>query len=478
MKLYYTMGIDESAGGNNYANVMTCYFFKTEEEAKEKEEELQGYGYETDIDSFNGSKGWLVAWGTAYDDFRVEPMAEAKARKLCADWDTLAVALDVEDGEDEESRAFYFKKFTPNSYCTTSVDANPGRGIKWQFSSYSEEIRESVKTTFKYVPTFEAFLNEAKVELGSIDSRSMEDKWKMEQVNDILKGAVGKTCTALDIKSLAGSQIDFDGDDRELKNIKCKIKDIDVSGSYASLVHFVGFTYDEDDGTEGYDRFTISYPKANSKKGLEIFSKFADIFGLGDITPNFSDEKGNVTDYDNVDYYGKLSVNCYQFIKGSMSKMVSFMQADDVRLYGNDHTAGAGIVLCNKKDLKKIHADLLDGFDGKKPRLNNIPMIGLDAKAEENGSVTDSPIYQKKWAKVCQFLGASNTSDLVCVNILMRLGGPSTNHANNSFSKDEIDYAEVQYNGFDGWSRANVPEGIAPLVKRIRVKKYAGGKLS
>ena len=348
-------------------------------------------------------------------------------------------------------------------------------------NKYREDWMGESKTileSFKYVPTFESFLNEAKVELGSIDSRSMDDKWKMEQVNDILKGAIGKTCTALDIKSIAGRQIKFIGDDEKLKNIECKIKDIDVSGSYADLVHFVGFTYDKDDGTEVYNRFIISYPKANSNKGLEIFSKFADIFGLGDITPNFPDAKGNVTDYDNVDYYGKLSVNCYQFIKGSMSKMVSFMEADDVRLYRNDHTFGAGMVLCNKKDLKKIHADLLDGFEGKKPRLNNIPMIGLDAKAEENGSVVDSPIYQKKWAKVCQFLGARDTSDLVCVNILMRLGGPSKNHANNSFSEEEIKHAKVAYNGFSGWSRANVPEGIAPLVKRIRVKKYAGGKLS
>ena len=401
----------------------------------------------------------------------------------------------------------------------------------------------------KYVPTFESFLNEAKVELGNIDSGSADDKWKIEQVNDQLKGAIGKTCTFLDIISLAG---DFDEGvenktstadtpDSILKNIKCKIVDVGVMGSYANLVHDIAFTFDTapydgysypskdgmadltgniakyssnrakdengnfngagvkfkdfpsiypdmdakrfaDGGYEpgksvGQKRFMISYPKRNGKD-VETFSRFADIFGLGDITPNFPDAKGNVTDYDNVDYYDKLSVNCYQFIKGSMSKMVSFMQADDVRLYGNNHTSGSGIVLCNKKDLKKIHADLLDGFDGKKPRLNNLPMIGLDAKAEENGSVIDSPIYQKKWAKVCQFLGARDTSDLVCVNILMRLGGPSTNHANNSFSEDEIDYAKVQYNGFRGWSRSKVPEGIAPLVKRIRVKKYTGDKLA
>ena len=404
----------------------------------------------------------------------------------------------------------------------------------------------------KYVPTFESFTNEAKVELGHIDSGSMEDKWKIEQINDQLKGAIGKTCTFLDIISLAGHREEgvenrtstASTPDSILKNIKCKIVKVYATGSYANLVHQVFYTYDtapydgysyptkdgvpdltgeiatyssnrakDENGNfngagvkfkdfpsiypdcdaselknggssltkgtfDSSDSFMFGYPKPNRKNGLVTFSRFADIFGLGDITPNFPDAKGNVTDYDNVDYYDKLSVNCYQFIKGSMSKMVSFMQAGDVRLYGNNHTTGSGVVLCNKKDLKKIHADLLDGFEGKKPRLNNIPMIGLDAKAEENGSVIDSPIYQEKWAKVCQFLGARDTSDLVCVNILMRLGGPSTNHANNSFSEEEIDYAKVQYNGFDGWSRANVPEGIAPLVKRMRVKKYASGKLS
>ena len=39
----------------------------------------------------------------------------------------------------------------------------------------------------KYVPTFESFLNEAKVELANIDSGSADDKWKIEQVNDQLK---------------------------------------------------------------------------------------------------------------------------------------------------------------------------------------------------------------------------------------------------------------------------------------------------
>ena len=84
---------------------------------------------------------------------------------------------------------------------------------------------------FKYVPTFESFTNEAKVELGHIDSGSMEDKWKIEQINDQLKGAIGKTCTFLDIISLAGHREEgvenrtstASTPDSILKNIKCKI---------------------------------------------------------------------------------------------------------------------------------------------------------------------------------------------------------------------------------------------------------------
>ena len=400
----------------------------------------------------------------------------------------------------------------------------------------------------KYVPTFEAFLNEAKVELGNVDSRSMDDKWKIEQVNDQLKGAVGKTCSFLDIISLQGhidtSFADGSGGGTTkntpnsiLKNIKCKIVKVEVEGSYANLVHSVGYTFDAApyDGYEyrtngkpdltgevhnysnytkdengkfngagvkfkdfaniypdfnaerfikggyepgkfvGQDNFMIHYPDPNSKENTTTFSRFADIFGLGDITPNFPDAKGAVTDYDNIDYFGKLAVNCYQFIQGSMSKMVGFLTPEDIRLYGKNHTSGAGFVLCNKKDLKKIHADLLDGFKGRKPRLNNIPMYGLDEVAEENGSNIDSPIYQKKWAAVCKFLGATNTSDLICVNILMTKG--YDNYAAKSFSEEEIDYAQEQYNGFSGWNSSKVPLGIAPLVKRIRVKKYAGDKL-
>ena len=224
------------------------------------------------------------------------------------------------------------------------------------------ETKQTVKT-MKYVPTFESFLNEAKVELGNVDSGSMKDKWKIEQVNDQLKGAIGKTCSFLDIISLAGHRTEgvenetstADTPKSILKKIKCKIVDIDATGSYANLVHQVFFTYDtapydgykywtkdgvpdltgniakyrqnrakDENGnfngagvkfkdfpsiypdadpkalknggsslTKGTfnssDNFIINYPSGSKydAERIEVFSKFADIFGLGDITPNF-----------------------------------------------------------------------------------------------------------------------------------------------------------------------------------------------
>ena len=347
---------------------------------------------------------------------------------------------------------------------------------------------KTILESFKYVPTFESFLlNEAKVEIGNLDPRNTEDKWKLDQINDILKGAIGKKMTLFDLVELqqyAASRGSKELSDKQLKGIEVEITNVQVGGFYAELAHEVSYKYDPEHSDViarllnkpemGYTTgsFLLHYGMPNSKKWVQALQKFADVFNLGDITPNFPDEKGNVADYDNIDYYGKLSVNCYQFVRGSMSKMVSFLEEDDIRLYKQNHTKGAGYVLCHKKDLKKIHEDLLDGFEGKKPRLNNIPMIGLDAKAEENGSVTDSAIYQKKWDGVCKFLGARNTSDLVCVNILMYLGYGKP--AKESFSEEEIKHAKEAYNGgFFG----KVPQGIAPLVKRIRVKKYMDGRL-
>jgi len=164
MTIYYATGIDGPGSGNNYASTVRCHFFKTEEEAKEYAENAEKkYGHETDTGSFNGSKGWIFAWGTEYNDIRIKPMGESAARKICSEgWSNVDSALDVSNAEDDESRLFYFKKFTPGCWLTTSVDSPSGEGFKWQYDAYSQKIEESVKTEtkMKHVRLFEQFINE------------------------------------------------------------------------------------------------------------------------------------------------------------------------------------------------------------------------------------------------------------------------------------------------------------------------------
>ena len=170
MTIYYATGIDGPGTGNNYASTVRCHFFKTEEEAKEYAENAEKrYGHETDTGSFNGSKGWIFAWGTEYNDIRIEPMGESAARKICSEgWSNVDSALDVSNAEDDESRLFYFKKFTPGCWLTTSVDSPSGEGFKWQYDAYSQKIEESVKTEtkMKHVKLFEAFVASQKLNEG------------------------------------------------------------------------------------------------------------------------------------------------------------------------------------------------------------------------------------------------------------------------------------------------------------------------
>ena len=176
---------------------------------------------------------------------------------------------------------------------------------------------KTILKSFKYVPTFESFLNEAKVEIGNLDPRNTEDKWKLEQVNNILKGAIGKKMTLFDLVELdhvAASKGSKELSDKQLKNIEVEITHVEVGGFYSELAHQVRYKYDAEqsdviarllnDFEMGYTtgNFLIHYGMPNSKKWVKTLQKFADIFNLGDITPNFPDEKGNVADYDNIDY--------------------------------------------------------------------------------------------------------------------------------------------------------------------------------
>ena len=205
--------------------------------------------------------------------------------------------------------------------------------------------------SFKYVPTFESFLNEAKIEFGNLDPRKTEDKWKLEELNDMLRKAVGKKCTFLDIVNIAGHQSGFYDESTTkntpknvLKKINVEILDIEVGGSYDSMAHQIYYKYDAAP-YNGYEYKTngkadltgeVAYGKNNAKdengdfngagvkfkdfpkiypdcaavttargfgsqKGFSsgsflmypksdaaaMWSMFADVFRLGDITPNF-----------------------------------------------------------------------------------------------------------------------------------------------------------------------------------------------
>ena len=203
----------------------------------------------------------------------------------------------------------------------------------------------------KYVPTFESFLKEAKVEFGNLDPRNTEDKWKLEELNDMLRKAVGKKCTFLDIVNMAGHQSGFYDESTTkntpknvLKKINVEILDIEVASSYDSMAHEIYYKYDAAP-YNGYEYKTngkadltgeVAYGKNNAKdengdfngagvkfkdfpkiypdcaavttargfgsqKGFSsgsflmypksdaaaMWSMFADVFRLGDITPNF-----------------------------------------------------------------------------------------------------------------------------------------------------------------------------------------------
>ena len=236
----------------------------------------------------------------------------------------------------------------PKDMTQPKIDASDGM-------YHTGELDE--KTTFKYVPTFESFigsqkLNEAKVKFGKIDVRNTKDNWKLEELNDVLKGAIGKKCTYLDIVNIAGHQSGIYDESTTkntpknvLKKINVEILDVMLGGSYDSMAHQIFFKYDAApyDGHEyetngkadltgevakysknhakdengdlngagvKFKDFPKIYPDCaavttaygfGSQKGFssgsflmyakpdaaKMWSMFADVFKLGDITPNF-----------------------------------------------------------------------------------------------------------------------------------------------------------------------------------------------
>ena len=204
----------------------------------------------------------------------------------------------------------------------------------------------------KHIKLFEQFINEAKIEFGKVDARDTKDKWKLEELNDVLRKAVGKKCTFLDIVNIAGHQSGLYDESTTkntpknvLKKINVEILDIEVVGSYDSMVHQIYYKYDaapydgyeyETNGKADLTGEVAKYSRNNAKdefgdfngtgvkfkdfpkiypdcaavttasgfgsqKGFSsgsflmyakpdaaaMWSMFADVFRLGDITPNF-----------------------------------------------------------------------------------------------------------------------------------------------------------------------------------------------
>tara|TARA_B110000259_G_scaffold26588_1_gene27518 strand:+ start:8201 stop:8851 length:651 start_codon:yes stop_codon:yes gene_type:complete len=111
----------------------------------------------------------------------------------------------------------------------------------------------------KHIKLFEAFVSSQKlnekvnIELGNIDAENKSDEPKMEQVNDILKKAVGKSMTGLDLIKIAGHQGGHFGDDyidtkktsnKILKDCKVVILDVSLGTYYAGYEHQVIYKYD------------------------------------------------------------------------------------------------------------------------------------------------------------------------------------------------------------------------------------------
>ena len=165
------------------------------------------------------------------------------------------------------------------------------------------EIGESVKTTFKYVPTFESFigsqkLNEAKVKLGRLDANNVDkhpEKW--EAVLDILKGAIGKTISGADLKKVIGNQQfgQQDADNKAMKAAKVEITDVRIATSTFGAQWSIDYKYDteffgnnaglkfKDISGLDYEFGTNDISIAPTPKGSKTLARVADMFSLGDI---------------------------------------------------------------------------------------------------------------------------------------------------------------------------------------------------
>ena len=316
---------------------------------------------------------------------------------------------------------------------------------------------KTILEPFKYVPTFESFLNEAKIEFGNLDPRNTGDKWKLEELNDMLRKAVGKKCTFLDIVNIAGHQSGFYDESTTkntpknvLKKINVEILDIKVASSYDSMAHEIYYKYDAAP-YNGYEYRTngkadltgeVAYGKNNAKdengdfngagvkfkdfpkiypdcdavttargfgsqKGFSsgsflmypksdvaaMWSMFADVFRLGDITPTFE-----------------------SFIGGSQKVNENFTLLDSFDEYGwSDEYDGKYFPITNAlnglmDDLVWITDNFPDFIQDEGKLVKKYQMDGLDSPTDYDGDEVEDPhgdvdfsLYKYKGLKIGWF---------------------------------------------------------------------------
>jgi len=144
-KVFYVINHNEGEGGVD--------FFKTEKEAlaygKEQFEQFEmgkevededGWVYVGDALTFK--KGILFSYEE--DGTKLQAIEDADARQYAEDLEEMGSAV-------------FFEGFVKGMYCLLGYDVK-GKGIKWSYTG--DGINENeVKSSFKYVHTFESFTN-------------------------------------------------------------------------------------------------------------------------------------------------------------------------------------------------------------------------------------------------------------------------------------------------------------------------------
>lgn len=179
-KVFYVVDYNEGEGGVD--------FFKTENEAitfgKEQSDDFQ-MSNDTEGKDGSGTYGGMLTFKKgilfSYEESgtKIQAIEDADARKYATDLEEMGSAV-------------FFEGFKKGNYCYLSGGAD-GQGIKWSYTG--DGIDESVSnSTSKYVPTFEQFLFENKIN---------EKASAFKQANDMAEDMFGE----FGIATLRGDQV-------------------------------------------------------------------------------------------------------------------------------------------------------------------------------------------------------------------------------------------------------------------------------